>query len=430
MKGGQRLLGHVEDVLRVAPVTAAKVCRLWLEKIPWEFAPGKPFPWRRDAGQLALHIAREIHGQVEEGAFFSEDEDRIAYEAALFAAPEFTEEVSQLALELAKRRKLRADIQERADRAQLEVEKAARRRAEDPQRERAIRLSSQVFMQGPLREPWPDGPSSRVEGSFRDACLSGQAILPLVIMRPNVALEVLLAVCIEEPRHEDPFDSMVLDDFGIASWHESYPPMYFRGPFLQLLRQAPQQGLEFVLRLVNFATERWAQRESTYAPRLTGRECSEQDLSVIVQLPQGDRKWLGDVRVYRWYLDWPLQSKIITCALMALEKWLYEQLEEEKQLSPWITRILNRSESVAFAGLLCDVGKKVSELFRSELRPLLGSWEFYHWDVSIIFERTSTTVGLSHPACGRNLAVRRCRAWGIMPTQSVRSKPDERGATG
>ena len=33
--------------------------------------------------------------------------------------------------------------------------------------------------------------------------------------------------------------------------------MYCRGPFLQLLRDAPEQGLSFVIKLTNFATRRY-----------------------------------------------------------------------------------------------------------------------------------------------------------------------------
>ena len=59
-------------------------------------------PGRREAGLVALRLAREAQGLIAEGLHFG-DKDKVIYEAALSAAPEFPEEVTQLALELGAR---------------------------------------------------------------------------------------------------------------------------------------------------------------------------------------------------------------------------------------------------------------------------------------------------------------------------------------
>ena len=94
---------------------------------------------------------------------------------------------------------------------------------------------------GPLREPWPDGPRARLEKDFQDACLDSGAFSALVQVRPDDALEILLAVCIEEPQHERPFSHSMGDDCGLGHWQGGYPPLYFRGPFLAFLRDAPNK---------------------------------------------------------------------------------------------------------------------------------------------------------------------------------------------
>ena len=80
---------------------------------------------------------------------------------------------------------------------------------------------------------------------------------------------------------------------------------------------------------------------------------------------------------------------------MALEKWLYEQLDAEKSVDQFLNKIVAESESVAFAGLLIDVGKRNTELFSTCLRSLLSTSAFYLWEPHILTERAATQVGLS-----------------------------------
>jgi hypothetical protein len=50
----------------------------------------------------------------------------------------------------------------------------------------------------------------------------------------DAALEVLLAVCIEEPKHKQ-YGSSSLDELGLSYWRAGDPAIWFRGPFLALL---------------------------------------------------------------------------------------------------------------------------------------------------------------------------------------------------
>ena len=43
-------------------------------------------------------------------------------------------------------------------------------------------------------------------------------------------------------------------------------------------------------------------------------------------------------------------------------------------------RILSESESLAFAGLLFDIGKRLPTLFAGVLKPLLRDWVLLDWD--------------------------------------------------
>ena len=67
------------------------------------------------------------------------------------------------------------------------------------------------------------------------------------------------------------------------------------------------------------------------------------------------------------------------------------EIDRGEDVDPWINRILSESESLAFAGLLFDVGKYRPSLFAGVLRPLLQNWLLLDWDRQISTMRQSDT---------------------------------------
>jgi hypothetical protein len=165
------LHAHRADVVRLAPHNAAKICSLWLKTTPAELRPGQPMPWRQEAAELAIAIGREIQALNAEGNYFSDGQDKSAYEAVLWAAPELPDEVAALCLELAERRDLNADIRRRIDQTQ-ERRREERRQwlATHPERQRAPPPPSWPL--GRLREPWLDGPHAGRPLANRAAAIS------------------------------------------------------------------------------------------------------------------------------------------------------------------------------------------------------------------------------------------------------------------
>jgi hypothetical protein len=268
-----------------------------------------------------------------------------------------------------------------------------------------------------MRQPWPDGPRGRITQGFKNACLDTGAFSALVQAKPEVALEVLLAVCIEEPRHENPYSPSRPDDEGIIEyWNGGYPPFYFRGPFLLFLRNAPEQGLSFVLRLVNFATRCSVEAEIKWLEH-QGISNKKNDGTVFI-IEEQPRKWLGDHRTFQWHNSWP-SAHIVTCALMALEKWLYEQIDQEIDVQPYLSRILTESESMAFAGLLLYVGKKNPGLFLGVLKPLLSVWELYDLDKQIVAQKGSSESGLLAWALQANTFIDLAKEWYSLPHRTL-----------
>ena len=392
------LHAHSADVAQLAPINAAKICGLWLKEMPRELSPGQPMPWRQEAAELAVAIGREVQALKAEGDYYSAGHDKAAYEAVLWAASDLPDEVAALCLELAKRRDLHPEIRQRVD-AKHERRRRERREylAAHPERERPAPPPS-LSSFGRPRDPWPDGPRARVDAEFQEACLDTGAFAALVRARPDAALEVLLAVCIEEPQRED-YSSNPMRECGLDHWRSGDPPLFCRGPFLQVLRQAPEQGLTFVLRLVNFATKCFAGEEL-----------------LTVAVGNESRAWFGDNRVFRWHHDWPLSNGAsVQCSLMALEHWLYEQIARGENVDRSITRVLRESELLAFVGLLFDVGKRSPALFAGVLKPLLRNWVLLDWDrqVTTLRQQGGSSLGYwgTQPRLMREIG----RRWYGMP---------------
>ncbi len=346
---------HRDDVATIAPELGAKVCELWLRTVPREWL------WRTAAARVAYTIAREAQhrgaGMRRLGIERKVKRDQKIYEAALLGAPDLPAEVSDLALELSRRREEPSAIQK-------------------PIRKAPSGIRSLALM-GALKWPlFPDGPRKAVNEGFQLAVLGGQALSGLIECRPEIAREVLLACCLQAPGPDLHRHSLgTMDRF---VWQRRSPPMFFMGPFLQFLKRDAAHGLDAILRLVNQATANWTAVRQHEARSARGYLSRDAFHSLVPW--EEMTEWEGDGEVYAWYRQHLSGSAVVTSALMALEKWLYELVDEGRDIGAALTRIFAESRSVAFAGVLVALGKKVPELFAGPLLPLLSAWPLYRWD--------------------------------------------------
>ncbi len=368
------LARHSKEVATHALLLAAEVCALWLRTMPIGV------PGRHEAGLLALELAKETQDLTAEDMHFG-DKDKIVYEALLSAAPEFPDEVTQIALELCARRDEPQHAIQRAieaDERQARLQEEWRKKHPEAERTRR-RIPAPPTMlsypKGPMRPPHADGPLREVSDGFRSAVLETPALNGLIAARPEIAREVLLAVCIDEPKPSDPYNDrfLLMDRFGLADWQRGYPAFYWKGPFLKFLQDRPEQGLDAIIRLVNYTTRRWL--EDGAGPQLTEEERRKYGLEFTFD--GKSECWIGDANVYGWHRSISLHSATVECALMALEKWLYGEIEGNRRITQWVQYICGHAESLAFAGVLVSVGLRYPALFTRELRPLLGNFHLY-----------------------------------------------------
>jgi len=399
---------HAKDVAKLALIRTSEICALWLRTMPIGM------PGRQDAAGLALELAKEAQGLIAEGMHFG-GKDKVIYEAVLSAAAEFPDEVAQIALELCGRR----DEPDHAVQRGLdeEVRQAKQReewRKKNPETKRVrpnpvFGISS--FRKGPMRPPSADGPLREVSDGFQSAVMETIALNGLITVRPEVAREVLLAVCIEEPKPSDSYDrSPLRDHLGLADWQRGYPAMYWKGPFLRFLQIAPAQGLDAIVRLVNYATTRWIEDGLGRAPT----EEEKKKNGFEFELNGKPVCWIGHANVYAWHRYLGMHGDTVECALMALEKWLYDEIENQRSITQWVQYIFDHGISAAFAGVLVSVGLRYQALFAMELQPLLGNFYVYETQMSLAMNESSETWTISFSGQPQE-AIKIAADWNRMP---------------
>jgi hypothetical protein len=400
---------HTADVVRCALMPAAEVCALWLRTMP------VAMPGRREAATVAIKLAKEAQGLIAEDLHFG-DKDKVIYEALLLAAPEFPDDVTRIALELCGRRdEPEHALQRHTDKQIRDANLRKEWEAKNPgtkQIKHIPGITMESFPERPLRPPAADGPMRSVADGFQHAILESAALNGLIASRPETAREVLLAVCIEEPKPSERYANRTFpfDRFGLADWPKGYPAAYWKGPFLRFLQQAPDDGLDAIIRLVNYATDRWI--ESGLGRKPTDDELKQHGFEF--EFAGKPACWVGDCNVFGWHRYMDIHGDAVECALMALEKWLYDEVEKGHRISKWVQYIFDTAQSAAFAGVLISVGLRYQGLFVRDLQPLLGNFYLYECQTSWAIQESNNawTISLSGQP---DFAVKLASEWNKMP---------------
>ena len=228
------LYDNSDEVLKLSLIPVVNIASLWLEKTPLAIF------LRKEASDITLKAAQFIFAEQIKGRFVYDEITEPVYKGLLSGCNENKESVSDLCLRICKRKK--------TDKAQDDIEK------------KEIRQAPSIMgrLSYPKREAkqWADGPFERVDNSFQKLCLETNSLLPILASNPSLGKEILLAVLIDEPDERylgmERFD----DHYSIHNPSGWYPPFYLRGPFLHFMRLHPDEAIDFVVRITDFATDR------------------------------------------------------------------------------------------------------------------------------------------------------------------------------
>lgn len=377
---------HRDECAGLAPLQVAEIAERWL---CWTTTST---PLRKEAADLALAVAWKILGFQQHRCFrhhsnrrYLGDSEAIAkkaYSAALQAVKECPNEVITFALCACGRSEPTVPLTSDSNPDEPEFQRPTL----SPELEAALNFAP------PWREleieipAWPDGPSWPVDDHFRNVCLHQFGLLRIIALKPEIAAEIILALIIREGGtrlQENDFRSIHFD-FELIDRLQWFPPFYDRGPFLNLLTAHPAVGLETIIKLVNFTTDRWSEMQRRAVKNERDSEClSLEKINFDIRITFGDEEqiWVGDERWFFSYRDTTPAPDILVSALMALEKWFYDQLDQKQEIENIVIDILKRTRSLALAGLLIGVGRKESKLFLGPLLPFLSVPEIYHFDL-------------------------------------------------
>ena len=196
--------------------------------------------------------------------------------------------------------------------------------------------------------------------------------VPLCRHLPKTAVEVLEAILCEklEPdelgSHHHLFINLGIE---FTKW---IPPTYLKGPFIGLLRLHPDEGLKLIHRVTNHATRCWKMREVL--------EHDRKPIPQIVELKNGTIEVWGDEHVFCWYRYPSLAPDAITCALMALEYWMNEQLKKGAEPQELFEKVLQDTESVAVVGVYLSVALANLQLCHEAIIQILENPAFWIMD--------------------------------------------------
>ena len=319
---------------------------------------------RKAVAELGLMLGRLLHD--ERGRYIDIEccNRKICYQAALAGAVEIPDEVVNFALEASGRTS----------------------RIRQP-----TKTSNCLSNMESMQEPWQDGPKFDLDIHFRLAVLRTNALHPLMRTRPEIAREIILATLINAPKLLNPVNlyeeidarkrHMEINDLLI--WDDPIYPL--DGPFLSFLLINFEEGLETIVRLVDFASERWIDYNlNTDSEIVIKRGKRNTDCSEIFLPLEKDKKWLvGSGHIYRWASqpDNVVAPESVKISLMALEQYLSSKKIENNELENKVQIIFNRVQSVAFLQILCNIGKYRHHLFLKILLPLLSVPEIYYYDI-------------------------------------------------
>lgn len=226
------------------------------------------------------------------------------------------------------------------------------------------------------RVPWEYGPVFKKDNQFPKSVFKVDTFEILIKNNPELASKVLLASIIEEPKEYERYDELdIHDNLAIDRDHEFSPPFYTQGPFLKFFQLEPDIAIDCMINLTNFVTDRWVDREKKRKHNFHGVE---------IEINGIKKMWFGDGQVYWWSADTAHCPDVVVCFLMAFEKWIYNHLDEKKDIDRYIDKLLEKSYSMSVLGLLSVIGKKHLPLFQHKLKDLFSVEYFFWWDHSLL----------------------------------------------
>ncbi|WP_080636242.1 hypothetical protein [Pseudomonas sp. ATCC 13867] len=185
-----------------------------------------------------------------------------------------------------------------------------------------------------------------------------------------------------------PLSAMGLDEaYGLQNERDYFPASGLRGPFKYLLQHHPRKGLDFILDLCRVCSAKFAASEyGQNREDLLQEMPDEMEVrSVLIRANDGTQiSHFASPHLWKGYRGHSTVPYLLQCALMALENWLVEYVENpppKNELS-WIYEyILKSSNSVLTTAVLASIAVGFPKQVGSAAYPLLKCTNLYTLDL-------------------------------------------------
>jgi hypothetical protein len=276
--------------------------------------------------------------------------------------------------------------------------------------EKLTPVHSVIYGEMTPEEPWPHGPLRQPHRLFRTVALSADEAERLTSFDPAFARDVFLALTIAPPGyHSGERD----DDLRVAGDDDGDPPYTDFGPLRSLLVRAPDVAMDFLVRLVDFATDRYVAND--HARAIGNQNFGDPNVGVTISVDGMEKRFVGDAKVFSWYTGVSLHH-VVGSVLMTIEAHLYSV---EGAAREWYCReLLRRSHSVAILGVLSAVAVKEPGLLDGALEGLLDDPTLLRWSIRTVDEASRFTVDESWPNEQAEHAALR-KAWRHLPHHEI-----------
>lgn len=209
-------------------------------------------------------------------------------------------------------------------------------------------------------------------------------------------------------RHMEVEESFGLEEYGSAK--NFFPPSGLKGPFHLLLKYHPRRGMDFIMELLNFTAEKYANSDLDSPERYSSLPVDTNSIGVnIVEIQLNDGgaiKQYSSNRLWLGYRGFSVMPYLIQSALMALENWLitYAKYSENKETNEWIFNyILKNSNSVAPIAVLVSIAIGYPAKFGEFSVPLIKVPEFYDLEIErMIQERGGSEINWHNARLNRD----------------------------
>lgn len=168
--------------------------------------------------------------------------------------------------------------------------------------------------------------------------------------------------------------------WGIKTNHGYFPSGIYKTPFYNLLKQYPIKSLAFIIEFVNYAVDFYIKNASNIRYK---HNCTKVD--VVIDDETVVSKY-ACVELWTAFRGFSVTSHLLESLLMSLEKFLMEiagiKSEESRNVLKYVfDYVIKNSNNVAPLAVLSSVTMAYPKEVGTAMLPLLGTKEFYDWDL-------------------------------------------------